>query len=526
MRAPDGEAAEGQKGAYMYSRVISGLVQGVDGVLISVETDMSEGLPMMQMVGYLSSCVKEAGERVRTALKNSDYSLPVRRITINLSPADIRKEGTAFDLPIAAGVLASMGIIPSDKLENILIMGELGLDGHVNPVNGVLSVVHHAWLKGIRRCMVPKRNAAEAAIISGIEVIPVSSIREMADYFNGVTMIEPEYVDVRALLESGNADSGGDFSEVMGHETLKRGIEIAAAGMHNVLMTGPAGAGKSMIAKRIPTILPGLTLEESIEITKIYSVAGLLDENTAIISKRPYRAPHHTISMHALSGGGSNPKPGEISLSHGGVLFLDELPEFGRNVLEIMRQPLEDGEVTISRLGGVYRFPADFMLVAARNPCPCGQYPDMSRCTCSARQIHMYNSRISKPLLDRIDINVEVRKVDYGELFGDRRGESSAGMRKRVLAAHDIQKKRYRKERIRFNSQLDTGLCARYAALGAEENEFMEDCFARLDMTARGSYRIIKIARTIADLDGDDTIRVKHLKEAVFFRNADWQGGV
>lgn len=308
----------------MYSRIISGLVHGVEGKLISVETDINDGLPMLNMVGLLSSSVREAGDRVRTALRNSGFGLPPKKITINLSPADIRKEGTAFDLPIAAGVLASMGVIPTDKIDNILILGELGLDGRVNPVRGVLPIVHCAFECGVRRCIVPAANAKEAAVISGTTVIPVSNLQELVDYLSGIQVIEPEYVDVDHLLAGEDADYGCDFSEVMGHESLKRGIEIAAAGMHNILMTGPAGAGKSMIARRIPTILPVLSVDESIDITKIYSVAGLMGENQSIVVRRPYRAPHHTISMHALSGGGAFPRPGEISLAHGGVLFVCE----------------------------------------------------------------------------------------------------------------------------------------------------------------------------------------------------------
>lgn len=510
----------------MYSKVLSGLVRGVEGTLISVETDIHDGLPMMNMVGYLSACVREAGERVRTALRNSDFSLPPKRVTINLFPADIRKEGTAFDLPIAVGILASMGIIPQESIENILILGEMGLDGHVSSVTGILAIVHHAYTQGIRKCIVPSGNSQEAAIIDGMTVIPVESLTELVDYLSGISAIEPEYVDVDGLLGEAPDRRECDFSEVRGHETLKRGVEIAAAGMHNILMTGPAGAGKSMIARRIPTILPKLTLEESIEITEIYSVAGLLKDGASIINRRPFRSPHHTISLHAMSGGGRDPRPGEISLAHGGVLFLDELPEFGRSVLEVMRQPLEEGAVNISRLNGVYRFPADFMLVAARNPCPCGQYPDVNKCTCTVNQIRNYNARISKPLLDRIDINVDVRKVQYGELFGDGVGASSSEMRARVLAAQNIQLCRYKGEDIRFNSQLDSGMCEKYIPLGNAEKEFMEDCFTRLSLTARGSYRVLKIARTIADLDGDKDVNVRHLEEAVFFRNADGGGAV
>ncbi len=510
----------------MYSKVISGLVQGIEGTLISVETDIHDGLPMMNMVGYLSACVREAGERVRTALRNSNFNIPPKRITINLFPADIRKEGTAFDLPIAAGILASMGIIPHESLENTLILGELGLDGHVNQITGVLAMVHHAYTQGIKRCVVPAGNSKEAAIISGMTVIPVENLEEFVGYLSGICVIEPEYVDVNVLLGENIYSDECDFSEVKGHETLKRGVEIAAAGMHNILMTGPAGAGKSMIARRIPTILPGLTLEESIEITKIYSVAGLLRDGTQFIHRRPFRSPHHTISLHAMSGGGREPRPGEISLAHGGVLFLDELPEFGRNVLEVMRQPLEDGSVYISRLNGMYRFPADFMLVAARNPCPCGQYPDMSKCTCTVNQIRNYNSRISKPLLDRIDINVEVRRIRYGELFEEKHGATSAEMRDRVLAAHRLQLARYKEENIRFNAQLDSRLCEKYIPLGDDELEFMRYCFENLGLTARGGCRILKIARTIADLDGDADVNVSHMKEAVFFRNTDEGGAI
>ena len=351
---------------------------------------------------------------------------------------------------------------------------------------------------------------------------PIENVSELIAHLRGEFRIKP--MDIPKLDPA--TVKYPDFSDVKGQENVKRAMEIAAAGGHNILMVGPPGAGKSMMSKRLPGILPDMTREEMLKSTEIYSVAGLTGKNNPIISARPFRAPHHTVSGAAMSGGGAVPRPGEISLAHNGVLFLDELPEFNRNVLEVMRQPLEDGEVSISRLGGIYRFPADFMLVAARNPCPCGQYPDMNRCTCTVRQIRNYNARISKPLLDRIDINVDVRKVDCRQLFGGRTGKNSAEMRESVLRTQRIQSERFSGENIRFNSQMDSALCSKYVVLDGEAKNFMEDCFADMDMTARGAYRVLKIARTIADLDGDPEVGIKHLREAVFFRNADIQGGV
>lgn len=501
----------------MFSRVISGTVQGIDAVMIQVEADMSDGLPAFVMVGYLSSCVREAAERVRTALRNSGVSVPPRRITVNLSPADIRKDGTAFDLPIAVCILISMGIISEEAIKNTMIIGELGLNGDINGVPGVLSMVHYASEHGINRFIVPRANMEEAGLIKGIEVIAVSGLQELIDYeCNG-----------RKVIHDMNKSTGyypddcydlGDFADIKGQVMLKRGVEIAVAGLHNIMMTGAAGSGKTMIARRIPTIMPKLTFDESIEVTKIYSVAGMLKNGRGLITKRPFRAPHHTISTTALVGGGVIPGPGEISLADHGVLFLDEFPEFGRNVLETLRQPLEDREVNISRLSGRYRFPADFMLVTARNNCPCGGWPNANKCTCTYKQIRNYNARISGPLLDRIDINVDVVRVDVEELFDHRDNEPSETIRKRVMAAQEIQQERYRHEKIKFNSGLDGGLINKYIKINGDVRDILREMYEKSQLSARGNNRILKIARTIADLAGDTDIQEKHVREAIFYR--------
>lgn len=502
----------------MYNKVISGTVIGLTGVKVQVETDISDGLPMLSMVGYLSSCVKEAGERVRTALKNSGYSLPPKRITINLSPADIRKDGTGFDLPIATGILAGMGIIPTEETEDTFIAGELSLDGALRHISGMLPLVHFAANNGIKRCIVPWENANEAALIPGIEIIPVKSLNELVDYLNGVITIAPVKADFDSMFRQ-EMKYDCDFSEVTGQEVLKRGVEIAAAGLHNILMTGAAGSGKSMVAKRIPTILPELTFEESIEITKIYSVAGMLDNDTSLIARRPFRSPHHTISKAAMSGGGVPVKPGEITLSHNGVLFLDEIPEFPRNILEILRQPLEDREIHISRINNTYRFPADFMLVAARNTCPCGNYPDMNKCTCSYSMIRNYQHKISRPLLDRIDIYVYVTPVSSDRLFSKQKSESSEVIRERVADARRMQAVRYKNEKINYNSQLSGGMTDRYIKIAPSDEDFARDAFEKMELSMRGWQKLLKVSRTIADLDGDSEVRQNHIKEAVFYRN-------
>lgn len=502
----------------MYSKIVSSAINGIDGTVIGVEADVNDGLPAFTMVGYLSSSVKEAGERVRTALKNSGYHLPPKRITINLSPADIRKDGTGFDLAIAIAVLSSLQLVPKSGMEHTIILGELSLDGRVCPIYGVLAMIHYCAKKGFTRCIVPKENAAEAHIVHGMSVYGVGTLCEAVHFLNAGEGVL-EYED--GLMSDDDVCRYEDFSDVHGQSMVKRGMEIAAAGFHNVLMKGSAGAGKSMLAKRLPSILPALTYEESVEVTKIYSISGLIKNDAALIRKRPFRSPHHTISSRALVGGGSIPRPGEISLAHKGILFLDEFPEFTKSSLEAMRQPLEDGCVTISRVNSTYRFPADVMLVGAMNLCPCGYFPDMKRCSCTHMQIKKYQDRISGPLMDRIDINMEIKPVPYAELFSKSRGESSAVIRARVCDAIEIQKKRYRDDDITFNSELTAAQIKKYVELGLKEQMLLEEVFETSNLSARGTFRILKLARTIADLDHADTVSSRHLEEAVFYRNND-----
>lgn len=502
----------------MYSKVLSCAVYGVDGMAVNVEADVHDGLPAFTMVGYLSSSVKEAGERVRTALKNSGYFLPPKRITINLSPADIKKDGSGFDLPIGIAVLISIGIVPEIDMDNVVILGELGLDGKVKPISGVLPMVHFCYKKGIEYCVVPKENMGEALLVEGMKVVGVETFRDAVDFIQGNSDISPQ-TDKRGFIDGENKGYGVDFADIKGQQVLKRGMEIAAAGFHNVLMTGAAGAGKSMIAKRLPTIMPKLTFEESIEVTKIYSINGMLSDNDSLISERPFRSPHHTISNYALIGGGRTPRPGEVSLAHNGVLFLDEIPEFNKNVLEVMRQPLEDRKITISRVNATYVFPADFMLVAAMNPCPCGFYPNIKKCICNPIQIKRYQGKISGPLLDRIDINIEVKPINYNELFSDGTEECSEVIRGRVENAINIQRNRYKEEGIAFNSQLDGKLIKKYIYLDEREEELLKKTFNTMELSARGTHRILKLSRTIADLEESEKIKETHLMEAIFYRN-------
>lgn len=521
----------------MFSKVISCAVLGVNGILIGVEADVNDGLPMFTMVGYLSSSVKEAGERVRTALRNSGYRIPPKHITINLSPANLRKDGAGFDLPVAIAVLLSAGLTPKMDMSRTAVIGELGLNGTVKAVQGVLPMVCHCQTSGFTDCIVPRDNINEASIVGGIRIHGVSTLREAAALIQESVMSHADSPGISEQSHSadlpeagfaqkpvqgdGSEESEVDFADIRGQEMLKRGMEIAAAGFHNVLLSGEAGAGKSMLARCLPTIMPEMSFAERLEVTKIYSISGLLTGNQSLITNRPFRAPHHTISNRALIGGGAIPKPGEVSLAHNGVLFLDELPEFNRNVLEVMRQPLEDRKITISRVYASYVFPADFMLVAAMNPCPCGSYPNMNRCTCSPLQIRRYQSRISGPLLDRIDIRMEVQAIRYHELFSGNTGEASAHVRQRVERARLIQRERYAAEGIYFNSQLDGRRLQKYIRLGESEIRVMERAFCGTDLSARGAHRVLKLARTIADIEGSRDIHAAHLREAIFYRNGE-----
>lgn len=509
----------------MFSAVHSGALQGVSAYLVSVEVDASRGLPFFSMVGSLSQEVRESRERVLVALKNVGFHPAPCRITVNLSPADVKKEGTAFDLPIAVGMLEALEAIPKGSAEGILFLGELGLDGELKKVRGVLPIVRAAAAMGLGQCVVPKANVREGAVIPGIAVRGADSVTEvmsflMAEGAEREELLPAVSVDAERLFEESKWGSGdrADFNEVTGQDTAKRAAEIAAAGFHNLLMVGPPGAGKSMIAKRISGILPPLGLEESLEVTSIVSVAGLMPEGEALVTERPYKSPHHTITQAALTGGSAMPRPDMVSLAHRGVLFLDELPEFQRNVLDALRQPMEERKVNISRVSGNVTYPSDFMLVCAMNPCPCGYYPDRNRCRCTEPQVGKYMGRISGPILDRIDLCVELQPVEYESFKDKRQAEDSAAIRKRVEKARDRQKERFWGSRYRFNGDMEASVMERYCALDPKEERCMEQIYAALQLSARAYHRILKVARTIADLDGEEKIRSEHLMEASFYR--------
>ncbi len=507
-------------GETVLSKINSCGLNGIDGYIVDVEVDMSQGLPGFEIVGLPDNAVRESKERVRTAIKNSGFTFPVKKITVNLAPANTKKEGSAYDLPIALGILGCTNVISTEFIKDSVVIGELSLDGTLRAVSGVLPMVHSAYKQGYRKCFVPFENGGEAALVKGMEVYALKSIADFVDYFRNEKIIKPVISDTAGMFKS-SVEYNVDFADVKGQESVKRALEIAAAGMHNILMIGPPGSGKTMMARRMPTILPDLTFDESIEITKIYSVAGLLKNADSLLTRRPFRSPHHTISGAAMAGGGRIPRPGEVSLSHNGILFLDELPEFNRNVLEELRQPMEDREVNISRVNSTVTYPSNFMLVAGMNPCPCGYYGYSDKCKCTEHQIKRYLGKISGPLLDRIDIHIEAAAVDYDKLKSKEKTESSADIKERVVEAHKIQLERYKSENIYFNSQLGAAQIEKYCKIGRRENDMLKVAFDKLNFSARAYHKILTLSRTIADLEGTDDINEKHIFEALQLRNLD-----
>lgn len=504
----------------MYSKINTCVLQGLNGHVVDVETDLSRGLPVFNIVGLPDTSIKESKERVRSAIKNSGYEFPLNRITINLAPASLKKDGSQMDLSIAVGILAADGMINLENCSKIVFLGELSLDGKLNPIEGALPMVISMREANILKCIIPYDNREECSVISDMEIIPVKNLNEVIDYLNGELIIDSYKCDNNEFIDNSH-DYSMDFSDIKGQESLKRAIEVSAAGAHNMLIIGPPGSGKTMAARRIPTILPLLSFEEAIEVTKIYSISGLLSTK-ALISERPFRSPHHTASNISLIGGGRTPKPGEVSLAHNGVLFLDELPEFQKNVLEVLRQPIEDGVVHISRINASLSYPAKFMFIASMNPCPCGYLGDpLHECTCNQGAIDRYLGKISNPLLDRIDIHIDVLPVEYKDLRDDSKTETSREIRERVKRARDIQLDRFKKEKIFNNSQMQNKDIKKYCPLSSSSEKIMKNAFQKYKFSGRTYNKLLKVARSIADLDSKENIEDKHILEAIRYRTLD-----
>ena len=505
----------------MLSKVNSFSLDGLVGYKVDIEVDINAGLPKVEIIGLADTAIKESAERVTSSIKNSGYHFPVKRVIVNLAPADTKKEGSLFDLPIAVGILVASGQVFTSTYKDYVILGELSLDGVLRPINGLIAILISGLQQGYKKFIIPAENAAEASYIQGIEAYCAHTLKDVCEFLSGEVELQP--VQHRTFSEAMKSERYDlDFSDVKGQRTAKRAMEIAVAGGHNILLIGPPGAGKSMLAKCVTGIMPDLTFEEAIEVTKVYSIAGLLDEKKGIVTQRPFRTPHHTATIPALVGGGHKAKPGEVSLANAGVLFLDEVPEYKRQALETLRQPLEDGEITVTRVQQTIKYPANFMLIGSMNPCPCGNFGSKKQiCTCTPQAIRRYLNRLSGPLLDRIDIQVEVDSVEFADLRSQAEEESSAVVKERVMRAREIQRERFSKRTIFTNSDMNNRLIKQYCKLPVEAEDMMETAFRKLALSARASFRILKVARTIADLEGKKDIETAHVAEAIQYRSLD-----